>query len=383
MEASRKKKPAALEGELTPSRRRAGFEVVGEEGRGGQVEVLGPAAELVEAFELTLSASPQTQRTYMQSLRAFLAWLPPAAGLEGLSMKSISDYQRHMGTRREDGGGGLSLATQRKNRAAINSLLRWAASQDLISGEQVRLVRSVGLPKVTHERKRPEWLDEREMRRLFNAALAAAAETRGGDPAEVRTGPRRIAGVRDLAMVHVLLYCSLRCEELLSLDVADYERPRKDSALREIHVRSGKGGRERRVRLRPDSARALTAWMKWRTDHLGEPAGDEPLFCTLVDGRRAAGSRLERWSVVDVVEQLFAAADLDGERAHPHVLRHTGATFWLSQPGWDLVALQRHLGHASPQTTAIYVHHSEDDLDRLYTVGEREPALVRDARRAG
>lgn len=372
MEISRNEGSAAGGDELVPGGRQR-----------AEVEVLGPAAELVEGFELTLAATPTTQRTYMQSLRAFLAWLPPAAGLEGFSMKSIADYQRYMGRRKEEGGAGLALSTQRKNRAAINALLGWAEEHNLVSGEQVRLVRSIKLPQVTQEREQPDWLSGRETRALMNAARSAAAETASGEPAEVRRGQRRRAGVRDLAMVHVLLYASLRCEELVSLDVRDYEQLRGDSTLRRIHVRSGKGGRERRIRLPPASAKALTAWCEWRIGELGEPAGSDPLFCTITDGARDAGARLGRWSVVDAIERLFREAGIEGDRAHPHILRHTGATYWLSQNNWDLVALQRHLGHASPKTTAIYVHHSEEELDELYNPREPVPALVRDARERG
>jgi integrase/recombinase XerC len=47
---------------------------------------------------------------------------------------------------------------------------------------------------------------------------------------------------------------------------------------------------------------------------------------------------------------------------HPHILRHSGATWYLNKKKWDLRQLQRFLGHEKISTTTIYTHVSPQDL---------------------
>ena len=69
------------------------------------------------------------------------------------------------------------------------------------------------------------------------------------------------------------------------------------------------------------------------------------------------------------VREIMKRAGVSRDRCHPHVLRHTYAVRAV-QRGVPMLALQRLLGHASPQTTAIYYRIIPDDLrewtDRLW-----------------
>ena len=52
-------------------------------------------------------------------------------------------------------------------------------------------------------------------------------------------------------------------------------------------------------------------------------------------------------------------------RVRPHRLRHTYGTE-LAAAGIDLLVLRELMGHASPETTAAYVHLSADHLAAEY-----------------
>lgn len=55
-----------------------------------------------------------------------------------------------------------------------------------------------------------------------------------------------------------------------------------------------------------------------------------------------------------------------GIKASPHLFRHTHATE-LIRAGWDMMHIQKRLGHASVQTTInTYVHLNDSDLKEEY-----------------
>ena len=54
-----------------------------------------------------------------------------------------------------------------------------------------------------------------------------------------------------------------------------------------------------------------------------------------------------------------------GKDIHFHTLRHSAATFWLSQ-GMDIRQIQVLLGHSDLDTTMIYTHISMDDIERRF-----------------
>jgi integrase/recombinase XerD len=55
-----------------------------------------------------------------------------------------------------------------------------------------------------------------------------------------------------------------------------------------------------------------------------------------------------------------------GFRATPHMFRHSAATAWV-EAGSDVDVVQRLLGHASPTSTAIYLHASDTRMREAVT----------------
>ena len=70
------------------------------------------------------------------------------------------------------------------------------------------------------------------------------------------------------------------------------------------------------------------------------------------------------------------AAGVPAELAHPHVLRHTYGSLYMTHPHAELSRLQRLMGHASPETTAVYVHHDRETLEHDLAEREREPSAL-------
>jgi site-specific recombinase XerD len=64
-----------------------------------------------------------------------------------------------------------------------------------------------------------------------------------------------------------------------------------------------------------------------------------------------------------MVKKTLLKAGLDAEQISPHKLRHTAATLML-QNGVDLRTLQEVLGHENLNTTQIYTHIANAELQK-------------------
>ena len=309
-------------------------------------------------------ARPQTQRTYALACARFVRWLGPLAGPEELTAASIAAYHAHLVA------GGRSSATVRKDRAALNSLLRWLGEHELLPARQAREALAVRLPRARRTtRETPKALSAGHYERLVREAKARIAD----DP---------LAGTRDLAIVLVLGDAGLRCEELAALQRRDFLPARRGAKLRALEVRHGKGDRQRRVRLSGAATRAIVRWDRERARALGDPSPGDPLFITLGRRRRDGsyarlGGRCGQEVVSDVLKRLGTAAELPEELRHPHALRHTCATELL-RAGATLADVRVFLGHyvgdrRSPRPSGSHNAGSMRAGDRA----SRVPAITR------
>jgi len=119
-----------------------------------------------------------------------------------------------------------------------------------------------------------------------------------------------------------------------------------------LHIRDGKGGRERYALLRPVVLEILST--NWRAER---PAGPY-----LFPGQKA-DEHLSADAVRAVQHQVAKQCGLS-KRATPHTLRHSFATHLL-EDGTDIRIIQALLGHASIRTTQIYTHVSPEQIRRI------------------
>jgi len=341
-------------------------------------ELVSPTQELVETFAASLgstgpaASSAHTVRTYRGACERFAVWLVaragPGAGAEELSLARIGEYEDDLRA------AGRSEATIRKDRAALNSFVRFLADHELIDRQQARLALARRLPAApSGERERPKCLDDQALARLICATEATVARN-------------PLQGWRDVAIVRVLADAGLRCEELLGLERRDFLPKRKGARLRALRIRHGKGNRRRTVELTPAATRAVRAWDERRRE-LGPPPdapelapSEWPLFCTLGRRRRDGsytrpGHRPTRDVVRDLLAVLGARAGVDEGLRHPHVLRHTFATRYYRRTG-RLAELQRLLGHEDPKTTMVYVDDDPGERERLMLLASDEPTTL-------
>jgi len=132
--------------------------------------------------------------------------------------------------------------------------------------------------------------------------------------------------------------CGLRLLEGVHLQVKDIDSQRKM-----LHIRQGKGGKDRYIPL-PDACLNMLR-QYWRM-HRNQ--------VWLFPSPRQNSKPMNESSV----QRALCAAVLESgvhKKATVHTLRHSYATHLL-EAGLNLRIIQGYLGHASPATTAIYTH---------------------------
>jgi site-specific recombinase XerD len=160
---------------------------------------------------------------------------------------------------------------------------------------------------------------------------------------EVRRLTEAIPDPKIRTLVVVLYAAGLRISEGLRLRVQDVDEER-----RLIHVRNGKGRKDRIVMLADVAAQEIRAYKRYEAPH-------KWLF---------PGSRRNRHLCQRTVQRAVTqAAQKAGilKRVTPHTLRHSFATHLL-ESGTDLRYIQRLLGHKKLATTEIYTHVADRDL---------------------
>jgi len=159
---------------------------------------------------------------------------------------------------------------------------------------------------------------------------------------------------RDRAMLLLMLHGGLRPGEVLNLQLGDisYARKRVMIRYRNEHPKGvrAKSRTERIVDLlQPETLQAVSDYVMYE-----RPTDSTSPYVFLVGGR---GKRREEplgyYALVKLFERHCERAGIRDPWVTPHALRHTHATrMW--EGGMRELALQKRLGHASPESTRIY-----------------------------
>ncbi len=297
----------------------------------GVVPLVSPDAaipEVVEAFLASQITNKKTARGYRRHI---------LAAFDMMAVERFSDLQPiHLMTYRSELlADRRGTATHAQALISLRSFLVWGAALKghCLSMDQAKFLLKV--PKV-HIITPHEILSSEEILRY----LATAKQS----------------GPRDLALAMVALGSGVRVAELVALDIKDIRIDASGGIT--LHIRQGKGAKDRMVPVRKEVGQAVDIYLKASSRKRGDGG---PLFQSK---DRAMGSR-DSWrlttkSASRIVKALAEGAGIT-KRISPHALRHTFA-FTSYMYCRNLVAIQKLLGHATIATTQRYVSHL-DELD--------------------
>jgi integrase/recombinase XerD len=226
-------------------------------------------------------------------------------------------------------GAGLSARTVARRISTVAGLFSYLLARGDVSVNPVPR----GLPtRRESHRRRPEVPLVRRPRTLPRILA----------PVEVDALFTALRTKRDAAMVAAMVLGGLRRCEVLGLRLPDV-----DAASRRLFIANGKGGRQRRVAV---SGRFFTALAAYLGTERPESRSDV-VFVALKGPSR--GQPLSAYGLDEVLDGARRRAGL--AHATCHELRHTCLTR-LREAGMALEAVQAQAGHASMETTRIYLH---------------------------
>jgi site-specific recombinase XerD len=335
-----------------------------------------PAADPTERYGVRrLTATwlagfaPHTRTAYFRDLAHFLAWCQ-RDGLDPCRARpaDLGQYRAVLELPARPATP-PSPATVHRRLSAVSSWYRHLAANRATAGPGGEVVTNpvtaIRRPRVDRDASTTVGLTADEVRALLAAADATvaartAALDRGTTPHRLA---RRLASLRDRALVRLLADLGLRIGEALGLDLDALTHNQGRRTLRYL----GKGGKQRERPLPPAAAVAIDDYLAARAQAAAVPVDrlTGPLFATT--GRTGGAGRLTEPAAFLLVRRLARQAELPSAgRLSPHSLRHAFATN-ARELGVPLEDVQDAMGHADTRTTRRY--------DRGRYALHRDPAL--------
>ena len=303
---------------------------------------------IFSAFEHYLQdkdVSILTLRGYLSDVQQFARWFEKSNNetfnLPAITPTDIREYRQFLQDTEK-----RKASTVNRKLAALSSLMRWAIQSGQITTDPTQNI------KLVHQSvAAPRWLDKHEQ-----FALQRAIE-KDLQLAQLRYPRRYVTRRRDASLILFLLHTGLRLSEVVALELNDVQiSERKGSVL----VRRGKGNKERSVPLNSEARKAIQDWLAIR------PQGSDTFVWIAVEASAEDG--ISGRTVQRILQRYAQDAEL--QELTPHILRHSFAKN-LANKNVGLEKIAALLGHASLNTTRIYVTPDTRDLERA--VEQLEP----------
>jgi integrase/recombinase XerD len=255
------------------------------------------------------NCAQSTAEAYIRALKEFADYSnrPP----DQLGPKEISQFQLHLLRDRK-----LSPQTVKQQIAALRFFFNRTLKRRYPPSEFC-------YPKAP--RRLPIILSPEEIRRMIDAATSLLHRT----------------------LLMTLYSTGMRRAEIARLKVSDI-----DSRRMVIHIKQGKGSKDRDVPLSPKLLETLREYWRWK-----KPRN------YLFPGEAKQGSNGEHLTPKAIYHACKGAARRAGiqKTVGPHTLRHSFATHLL-EAGADLRTIQLLLGHTEIKHTTVYLHLSQRHL---------------------
>lgn len=291
---------------------------------------VGPGEKLDQIVEVILAGyeNPNTKRTYTRALTEFLEWRfspesPPPPAMSKLVVNSYKDHLVQAGT----GGHSINQRLTAIKRLAEELMDHGVLDMQTVMGiRRVKPIRIEGKPA-------GNWLTAKQAQELLDAP-------------DIKT----FAGVRDRAILAVLIGCGLRRSEVASLTYAHIQEREGRWAIIDL---IGKRNKVRTVLIASWVYKALKEWFV--SAALLSPA--QKLFVRINKGDRMYPENGIHSDSVGLIVEKYA--EKIGVKISAHDLRRTFARLTYGA-GADISQIQMDMGHDNIETTMNYIGAERD-----------------------
>jgi integrase len=310
----------------------------------------------VDIFFGDLRLAPRSRTTYRIGVDKFLRHLarhegidPDTAPIETLTIEHVTNFAavlvpEDIRTPEEVS----AMRTAQNTLAAVRKLCSYLNAYDLhpnLSTDRLRVRIAAMMPRFTPPPPDVS-LDDLE-------AIVAHVTSR---PREEKPH-LELRRLKVQALILFMWRTGVRVSELCALR-------RRDISLEDgaAHIYRAKGGKSRTVHFDAETANALTTYWRARGDQ-PRGSGANPAFSGR-DKVGVPGKQISPRTVEHIVSELCTELGIESV-VTPHSFRHGLATELVRRRVREST-VQTILGHASPQTTRIYVHKSAVEVADEY-----------------
>lgn len=296
--------------------------------------------KLTEAFLSSQDVSETTRHNYSKSLVRFLTWLKDN-DISEPTREDIIRYKEYLKSE------GLRPGSVNTYLVGVRSFFSWAEGMKMYPN----IASSIKGYKIRKSFKK-DALSYEQVEELLDSIDNTT-----------------IKGLRDLALINLIIHTSLRRGAVVRLDIGDIRQEGEDRLL----YYQGKG------RVEKDEYKVITDKGIYDPirNYLNERPyikKENPLFVS--HSNRDNGDRLTPRSISRIVKSRLRDIGINNPRLSCHSLRHTSITLDM-KAGGSLEEAKLLAGHQSIDTTLIYLHH----LDRIRNAPENRIArYLRDKR---
>lgn len=310
----------------------------------------------IEIFFGDLRLAPRSRTTYRQGIRKFTDHLarhegidPAATPVTAITTDHVTSFAATVVPADIRTPEEVSrMRTAQNNLAAVRKFCAYISAYDLhpdISTDRLRVRIAAMMPRFTPPPPDVKLLD---LERIV---------------AHVTSGPREekphleLRRLKVRAMILFMFRTGVRVSELCALRRRDVNLEAGTAG-----IYRAKGGKSRTVHFDGETASAIVAYWGARGDQI-RGSGAYPAFSGR-DKVGVAGNAISPRTVEHIVAELCKHLGIESE-VTPHSFRHGLATELVRRRVREST-VQTILGHASPQTTRIYVHQSSREVAEEY-----------------
>lgn len=263
--------------------------------------------------------SPETAGTYRRSLNEFERWFAVHKAAFKFTTKDVEAYKKYLMEER-----GLHQVSVSTYLTALRRLCQYLVDIGMLADNPARSVKGNRRPSA-HSRA---VLTEADVEALLEQLI-----------------PSNQIGLRDQAIVYLMLYAGLSEIEIIRANVQDLEQTLMGWYLRV----QGKGRtvKDQQVPIDAHVMEKVQAYLDTRK----RVVPDGPLFVS--HGHRSEGKRLNTRSVRSRINLHLTEAGIKRPGVSPHSLTHTAALLWLNS-GLSVDEVRERMRHGTVETTMIY-----------------------------